>query len=214
MQRMSLITPELQFLLKQDLVFVDLETTGFDPIKDRVVEVGVVRIKNGQIIDTFNSLVNPGLPEIPSSVERITGIKPKQLLKAPPFSEIKQQVFNLLRNALFVAHNVEFDYGFIECEFERHSLPYSAPRLCTVKLSRELYPDFVSHNLDSISQRFEIPIDNRHRAMDDALATWEFYRKSHEKLGERQVQQAVIKLVKEAKPKRVSGPAKAQMKLF
>jgi DNA polymerase-3 subunit epsilon len=214
MGHMDISTPHLQLLLKQDLVFVDLETTGLDPSRDRIVEVGVVRISGGEVVDTYNTLVNPQLAVIPSMVERITGIKPAQLTKAPSFSDIRHEVFSRLRNAIFVAHNVEFDYGFVESEFDRHGMSYSAARLCTVKLSRELYPDFISHNLDSISQRFNIQIDSRHRAMDDALATYEFFKQSHTKLGSNMVQQAIIKHIKEAKPRKVGKVAQTQMGLL
>jgi DNA polymerase-3 subunit epsilon len=207
------LLPEQELLLKQDLVFVDLETTGFDPLRDRVVEVGVVRISGGVVKDTYNTLVNPNIGTIPNSVERITGIKPAELSKAPKFSDIKDDLFSMLRNAIFVAHNVDFDYGFVESEFDRHGMSYSSARFCTVKLSRELYPDFISHNLDSISQRFNIQIDSRHRAMDDALATYEFFKISHTKLGADMVQQAIIKHLKEAKPRKVKKVAQSQMSL-
>lgn len=204
---------EQQLLLRQDLVFVDLETTGLDPSQDRVIEVGIVRISKGKVLEQYNSLINPQIP-IPPSVKAITGIKTHQLLKAPTFAEVREELQNMLRHGIFVAHNADFDYGFIESEFSRIETPFALPRLCTVKLSRELYPDYMSHSLDSISQRFGIPIDNRHRAKDDALATWEFVKISQTKLGQRQVEQAIVRLVQEAKPKRMPRQAQAQLALI
>lgn len=204
---------ENELLLRQDMVFVDLETTGLDPHNDRVIEVGIVRISDGQVQESFNSLVNPQC-EIPPSVKQITGIKKHELMKAPVFSELVPTIQSLTRNAIFVAHNADFDYSFMENEFSRLEHTFVLPRLCTVKLSRELYPDFISHNLDSISRRFEIAIDNRHRAMDDALATWQFVQITEKRLGISQLKQAVVKLMQEAKPKRVKSSTVAQLSLI
>lgn len=202
-----------QLLLRQDLIFVDLETTGFNPDSDRIIEVGVVRIRDGEIVDQFNSLVNPEM-QIGAHIKAITGIKSHQLIKAPTFREIIPRMMQILNNGIFVAHNVDFDYGFVEAEFDRHEHSFTAPRLCTVKLSRELYPDYMSHNLDSISKRFNIQIDDRHRAMDDAVATWKFFEISKHRLGVKQVNQALVKLLKEAKPRRVTAATTAQMSLL
>ncbi len=204
---------EKMMLLGQDLVFVDLETTGLNPKEDRVIEVGIVRTSKGVVVETFNTLVNPQMPISPM-VKAITGIKTHELLKAPTFSEVIHQVAELLSQGIFVAHNVEFDYSFVEEEFARHERSFSLPRLCTVQLSRALYPDYISHNLDSISQRFNIQIDDRHRAMDDAMATWEFYKLSKTRVGENYVNQAVLKLLKDAKPKRVTAITQSQMAMF
>jgi len=204
---------ETELMLRQDMVFVDLETTGLDPGRDRVIEVGIIRISDGEIIESFNSLVNPQC-EIPPTVKKITGIKKHDLLKAPVFNEVIGEVQRMTRNAIFVAHNADFDYTFLENEFSRLERTFALPRLCTVKLSRELYPDFISHNLDSISRRFEIAIDNRHRAMDDALATWQFMKITEKRLGINLLKQAVVKLMQEAKPKRVKSNTIAQLSLI
>lgn len=155
-----------------NLIFIDTETTGFDPVKNRVIEVGIVRVEKGKITQEFQTLVNPEIT-IPEETYKMTGIKKKEIKNAPAFREIKDQIYNLMKGGLFVAHNARFDYDFMEQEFLRSDVPFSMSSLCTVKLSRALYPHYPKHDLDSVSRRFKIEVSHRHRAFDDAKALWE-----------------------------------------
>jgi DNA polymerase III subunit epsilon len=152
----------------QDLVFVDLETTGGSPAYNRIIEVGLVRVQNGVQVEQWSTLVNPGVP-IPSNIEFFTGISNEMVRGAPSFADIADDVFEKLRGAVFVAHNARFDYAFLHRELLRVNLHLSAPALCTVKLSRRLYPEYVRHNLDAVMERHGLVCRARHRALGDAL---------------------------------------------
>jgi DNA polymerase-3 subunit epsilon len=153
--------------LPQDLVFVDLETTGGNAAYDRITEVGIVRIKNGELIDEWSSLVNPERP-IPAYIEAFTGISDRMVAAAPRFADIAAQVREKLQGAVFVAHNARFDYSFLRSEFLKADLSFSAKVLCTVKLSRRLFPEYVRHNLDAVMERNGLSCSARHRALGDA----------------------------------------------
>ncbi len=159
----------------QNLAFVDIETTGTDFIHDRIIEISVLRVQKGKLVKTFTSLINPELPVSPFITE-MTGITQKDLDKKPTFFDIKDQILDALDGCIFVAHNVRFDYGFIKTEFKRLGKNFRSKTLCTVKLSRHLFPHEFSHNLDAIIDRFQIDCINRHRAYDDAKVIFDFYQ--------------------------------------
>lgn len=166
-------------MLPTKLAFVDLETTGLSAVHDRIIEVGIVRVENNEIVKTYSSLVNPDR-YIPNGIEVLTGIFPQDLEKAPSFRMIADEIEEILEDCVFVAHNVRFDYGFLRNEFKRISRSYSSRHFCTAKLSRTLFPNHHSHNLDSIIERFGFTCENRHRAFDDARILFDFYKKAQE----------------------------------
>ena len=168
----------------QDLVFVDLETTGGNPAQHRITEVGIVRMTGGVVIEEWSALVNPEC-RIPAYIERFTGITNEMVTDAPRFADLGALVLEKLGFApglagpppLFVAHNARFDYSFLRTEFRRLGLPFAAQVLCTVKLSRRLYPEFPRHNLDVIMQRHQLRCTARHRALGDARVLGDFWTK-------------------------------------
>jgi DNA polymerase-3 subunit epsilon len=162
--------------LPHDLVFVDLETTGGNAARDRITEVGLIRLKDGELIDEWSSLVNPERP-IPSYIEAFTGISSEMVADAPRFAEVAALVLQKLQGAVFVAHNARFDYSFLRSEFQRVDRQFSARVLCTVKLSRRLFPEFVRHNLDAVMLRNGLSCDARHRALGDARVIHDFWLK-------------------------------------
>jgi DNA polymerase-3 subunit epsilon len=156
--------------------FVDIETTGSSPSRERVTEVGVVSVESDGDdlrVSEWSSLVNPGVP-IPGEIQWLTGITNEMVRSAPPFSDIAPELAARLHDSIFVAHNVRFDYGFLRAEFARCGLTWRAPTLCTVRLSRLLYPDRAPHSLDAIVARFGIDGETRHRALGDARVLWRF----------------------------------------
>ena len=159
-----------------NLAILDVETTGASAPYDRIIEIGVIRIEKNKIVKKFETLINPEVTISPF-IENLTGIVGRQLKDAPLFSEIKSDLAELLDGCVLVAHNARFDYSFIRNEYKRIGVPYSAKQLCTVKLSRLLFPNFSHHNLDSIIERFEIKCERRHRALDDAMVLWDFLQK-------------------------------------
>ncbi|AEG00400.1 3'-5' exonuclease family protein [Methylomonas methanica] len=163
----------------QPLAFVDLETTGASATQDRITEIGIVLVDDGEVRE-WSQLVYPQM-RIPLFIEQMTGISNSMVEQAPPFAEIAQQVEQLLQGRLFIAHNARFDYGFLKNEFKRIGMPFQPSVLCTVKLSRALFPQHRHHNLDSLIQRHGLTVTDRHRALADAQAIHQFWQRlSHE----------------------------------
>ncbi len=162
--------------LPGQFVFVDLETTGANPAHHRITEVGIIRICGDALVERWSTLVNPECV-IPPFIERFTGISNEMVAMAPRFSEIAATVFAKLADALFVAHNARFDYGFLRREFLRLGTHFTADVMCTVKLSRRLNPEQPRHNLDAIMQRHGLVCTARHRALGDAEVLHDLWRK-------------------------------------
>lgn len=171
-------------MVPQKLAFVDLETTGTSAQYDRIIEVGILRVEDGIVTDTFSSLINPQL-HIPPYITTITGISAEDVSHAPSFASVADEISNILDDCVFVAHNVRFDYSFLKHEFARTDKQFSKRHFCTVRLSRLLYPQHKKHNLDSIIERFNIPCKNRHRAFDDAAVLVEFFSLAQKQLSEK-----------------------------
>jgi len=146
---------------------IDLETTGGTAVHHRVIEVGIVLLDDGEVVEEWSSLVNPGM-RIPSSIESFTGISNEMVADAPPFEDLRDEVRRRLDGRLFVAHNARFDYGFVRNEFRRLGEKFSAPVLCTVRLSRALFAEHARHNLDTLIERYGLDCGQRHRALGDA----------------------------------------------
>ncbi len=180
-------------LFEQPCAIVDLETTGGHITRDRVTEVGVILV-DGERVERFDFLVNPG-QTIPAFIEQMTGISNDMVASAPPFADIAPALLEKLQGRLFIAHNVRFDYGFLKNEFKRVGLSFRSDVLCTVKLSRRLYPQHYKHNLDSIIARHGIVLAERHRALADAEAVYQFLRQTTASLGQSVVEDAARELM-------------------
>lgn len=154
------------------LAIVDVETSGTG-LGDRIIEIGILRIENGVCVDTYKTFVNPERALSPW-ITRLTGITDEDLESAPLFVDVADNVARLLSGAIFVAHNVAFDYAFIKGEFARIDRFFEAPCLCTVRLSRLLSPRAKRHNLSAVIKRHKLACESRHRAFDDAHALWQF----------------------------------------
>jgi len=157
------------------VVFLDLETTGASADRDRVTEVGMVEVVNGEFVDEWSTLVNPGCP-VPSLITSLTGITDDMVAGAPRFEEIGAELLERLEGRLLVAHNARFDYAFLRAEFRRLRIRFRSRVLCTVRLSRTLFPEHRHHNLDSVMERFGLSCSARHRALGDAQVLWAFAR--------------------------------------
>ncbi len=162
-------------MLPDKLAFIDIETTGGSYFRDRIVEVGILRVENGEVIKTYKSLVNPET-HIPEFIQSLNGITNGMVANAPTFAQIKDDILEMLEGCVFVAHNVRFDYGFIKTEFKRLEKTFSSPQLCTVRLSKALFPQYKRHNLDALIERYGFEVLARHRAFDDAKVLWDFYQ--------------------------------------
>jgi DNA polymerase III subunit epsilon len=158
------------------LAFVDLETTGGNAAYDRITEIGIVRVQNGELLEEWSSLVNPQCPISPY-IEAFTGISSEMVADAPLFADLAAAVFEKLRGAVFIAHNARFDHSFLRTEFRKLGMAYSPDALCTVKLSRRLFPEHVRHNLDALIERHGLNCSARHRALGDARVLWDLWGK-------------------------------------
>ena len=160
------------------LAFVDLETTGSVAHQDRVSEIGIVEVDPDGTQRRWQQLVNPGCP-IPPFIEQLTGISDAMVADAPPFAAVADEVLRRLQGRLFIAHNAHFDYGFLKREFARLGIHFRARTVCTVKLSRALFPEYTRHNLDTLSERHGLRAATRHRALADAELIHQFWQKIH-----------------------------------
>ena len=139
-------------MFNSPLAVIDLETTGMTATEDRITEIGILTVVDGKVVEEWSTLVNPEC-SIPAEIQSLTGITNAMVRAAPTFREIASAVHARLAEHVFVAHNARFDYGFIKNEFRRLDLKFTADVLCTVRLSRRLYPEFKSHSLDALRER-------------------------------------------------------------
>jgi len=148
----------------------DIETTGGGIKGNKITEICVLVVQNGEVIDEYTSLVNPGT-EIPLYIETLTNINDEMLSDAPKFAEIAPEIQKITKDCVFVAHNVNFDYNIIKAEFESLDLSFQKKRLCTVRLAKKLIPGLFSYSLGNICTSINIPHYDRHRAKGDCEAT-------------------------------------------
>jgi DNA polymerase III subunit epsilon len=178
-----------------DLAIVDIETTGTASAHQRIIEVAVLKVKNGELVETFSTFVDPERPISPF-IESLTGITDRDVRGAPLFRDIKDQLYELLRGSIFVAHNASFDYGFLRHEFAREQILFSAKCLCTMRLSRLLFPQYRRHNLDAVMERCGIRCSNRHRAFGDAEVLWKFLQFVADRLPAEKLDEALARILK------------------
>lgn len=164
----------------QPYVVVDIETTGGNNSFHRITEIGMVKLIAGVEIDRYQTLVNPQR-RIPSNITRLTGISDDMVHDAPVFAEIADAVAEFTEDAVFVAHNVNFDYGFIKQEFARLEREFRRPKMCTVREMRRTYPGLPSYSLANLTKHFDIQMERHHRALSDAKAAAELLRLVFEK---------------------------------
>ncbi|MGV3628412.1 MAG: PolC-type DNA polymerase III [Betaproteobacteria bacterium] len=182
-------------MFDRKVVFLDLETTGAKAGEDRITEIGLIEVDGGYFVREWSTLVNPGIP-IPPLIQSLTGINDAMVAKAPYFGDIARELYEAIDGRMLIAHNARFDYGFLEQEFKRIDQDFSAPVLCTVRLSRKLFPQHARHNLDTLISRHDIDCDARHRALGDARVLWQLAQQWRVDPGEAAVLEATAKLIK------------------
>lgn len=160
-----------------DFTIIDLETTGLDPTFDEIIEVGAIRVRNGDVTDTFSSLVKPE-KEVDAFITEITGITNEMLADAPSISEIFPDFLSFVSNDIIVGHNVNFDINFVyDTNSKLYNQYFSNSFTDTLRLSRRLLPELEHHRLKDLINHFEIDIERQHRSLDDCKATLECYNK-------------------------------------
>ena len=186
-----------------EFAVVDIETTGSTPQSAGITEIAIV-IHNGvEVTGKFVTLINPR-HKIPPFIVNMTGISDEMVAAAPLFEEVAPQIYNLLNGRVFVAHNVSFDYSFVHYLLGRSGFQWSAPKLCTIKLSRRVFPGLVKYGLGSLTRDLGIKIEGRHRAWGDAAATAQVLTMAIEKEGMQPIHNLLAK--KEARKKKISPP--------
>jgi len=149
---------------------VDIETTGSYAANNGITELAIVLHDGNKIVDRFESLVNPQ-SLIPEYIQALTGIRPAMLEDAPLFSDLAPRVYGMLKDAIFVAHHVNFDYSFVKYQLGVCGYDLDSQKLCTVRLSRKVFPGLPGYSLGKLCREMDITIENRHRAGGDADAT-------------------------------------------
>lgn len=187
-------------LFAPSVAFVDLETTGTHAGEDRITEVGIVRVDEDAAggpprVHEWSSLVDPEVP-IPPVIQALTGITDAMVRGAPTFPAVAREIEERIADCVFVAHNARFDHGFLKHAFARAGRPFSARPLCTVRLSRRLFPEAHGHGLDAIVARHQLAVTDRHRALGDARALWSFVEVLYRTLPPEVIESAVKRILK------------------
>lgn len=151
------------------LAVIDVETTGFDPETNRIIEIGMIRFEHGEVVDTYGQLIDPK-SEIPEEVVKLTGIKQEDVDGQPTFKEVAEEVWQRLQGVGIVAYNLAFDRGFVKAELERagYAWPDDAPTLDPLIFARQFFKNHPRKNLGAISKLLGIPLEEAHRATHDA----------------------------------------------
>jgi len=170
--------------LDADYVVFDLETTGFSPETNRIIEIGAVKVQNGKIVDKFSTFVNPQVP-IPFRVEQLTSINDSMVIDAPVIADILPEFMKFCEGCVMVAHNADFDMSFIKKNCQRLDIPCKPTIVDTVALARVLLPNLNRFKLDTVAKALGVSLENHHRAVDDAGCTAEIFVKFIEMLRER-----------------------------
>ena len=174
--------------------FLDIETTGGNSARDRITEIGIRFWRAGEEVGEWQTLLNPET-RISAFIESFTGISNDMVADAPLFADVADELEQRLEGTVFVAHNARFDYGFIKSEFRRLGRLFSAKVLCTVKLSRRLYPEYRRHNMDALIERHGLAQVQRHRAMGDVEAMLSFFLHARDHRGDDALEQAIATLL-------------------
>ncbi len=170
--------------LDADYVVFDLETTGFSPETNRIIEIGAVKVQNGKIVDKFSTFVNPQVP-IPLRIEQLTSINDSMVIDAPVIADILPEFMKFCEGCVMVAHNADFDMSFIKKNCQRLDIPCKPTIVDTVALARVLLPNLNRFKLDTVAKALGVSLENHHRAVDDAGCTAEIFVKFIEMLRER-----------------------------
>ena len=182
----EIVTNDRSNSLQEDFVVFDIETTGFSPVNNRIIEIGAVKVSGGSIVDHFSSFVNPQTP-IPFEIEKLTGIRDDMVVDAPVIEEVLPQFLEFSRDCVLVAHNANFDMSFIQENARRQGLSWDFTYVDTVGIARVLLPNQAKHTLDAVAKTLNISLENHHRAVDDAECTALIFVQFIQMLSEREI---------------------------
>ncbi len=162
--------------MQKKFAIIDIETTGGRAARDKITEVAIVLHDGSEITDKYETLIDPEC-HIPYGITELTGITDEMVAGAPKFYEVAKKIVEMTEGAVFVAHNVRFDYSFIQEEFKRLGFTYVRKKLCTVRMSRQAFPGLRSYSLSNLIRHFGLNVGDRHRAMGDTMATVDLFER-------------------------------------
>lgn len=162
--------------LDGDFVVFDIETTGLHSDRDKITEVGAVKVSGGKVVDTFSTFVNPEIP-IPANITKLTGITDEMVQDAPKIDTVLKDFMEFSKGCVLVAHNASFDVGFIKHNARLLDVKVENPVLDTLQLSRRMFPQLKRHKLNVVAEHLGVKLENHHRAVDDSMATAEIFIK-------------------------------------
>ncbi len=171
---MEIVTQDKGQTLEEDYVVFDIETTGFSPVNNQIIEIGAVKVSAGKVVDRYSTFINPEVP-IPFAIEKLTGIRDEDVMDYPTITEILPGFFEFIKGCVLVAHNANFDMSFLLENAKRMGLPNDFTYIDTVGISRVLLPGQAKHTLDAVAKTLNISLENHHRAVDDAEATAQIF---------------------------------------
>ncbi|MBQ2282780.1 MAG: PolC-type DNA polymerase III [Agathobacter sp.] len=183
----DIITDSRNQSLDDSYVVFDIETTGFSPDKNKIIEIGAVKVENGKIVDKFSTFVNPKVP-IPFRIEQLTSIRDDMVVNAPEIETVLPEFMEFCKDCIMVAHNADFDMSFIKKNCEDMGIPCSPTIIDTVALARVLLPNLNKFKLDNVAKALGVSLENHHRAVDDAGCTAEIFVKFIQMLKDRGVE--------------------------
>ena len=163
-------THPAQIVQNATMVIFDFETTGLDSTYDRIIEVGAQKIKNKRVVDEFSTLISV-TQELPSVVQKLTGITNQMLKGQPDISKVIPQFIQFIEGSILVAHNAAFDVGFLKAECYRQGIDLSWSAICSLKLARDLLPDLERKSLDALAAYYDLTFESRHRSVGDVKVT-------------------------------------------
>ncbi len=170
----------------------DIETTGSHASGNSIIEIGICLHDGEKVIREFETLLDPG-KRIPSFITALTGINDEMVNSAPTFDQVADTLEEIFSDAVFVAHNVNFDYSFIREEFAALGRQFNRPRLCTMRFARKAFPGLTSYGLGSVCKWLSIENETAHRALSDARAAMTLFEKSLEVLNHEELQKMINK---------------------
>ena len=182
----EIVTGDRGNSLQEDFVVFDIETTGFSPVNNRIIEIGAVKVSGGEIVDHFSTFVNPQVP-IPFEIEKLTSIRDDMVTDAPTIEEVLPEFLEFAKDCILVAHNAGFDMSFIQENARRLGLNWEFTYVDTVGIARVLLPNQAKHTLDAVAKTLNISLDNHHRAVDDAECTAQIFVSFIRMLNEREI---------------------------
>ena len=182
----NIVTNENGQSLEDTFVVFDIETTGFSPVKNKIIEIGAVKVSSGEVIDHFSAFVNPKVP-IPYEITQLTGINDEMVMDAKTIEEVLPEFVNFCEGTVLVAHNANFDMSFINENIRRQKIKVTYTYIDTLGMARVLLPGQAKHTLDAVCKTLKISLENHHRAVDDAGATAQMFIQFIDMLKERQI---------------------------